>query len=328
MLRKLRELRWSWAAIALVLLWVALSLVTQRFSLQSLSGVAATASFFAIAAMGQMLVIASGSGNVDLSIPSTITLSAFTIMAINAGSDAHLAFGLPVIIAIGVVVGLVNAILVQRLRIPAIIATLAVGYVLTTGTLLLNREAKSLHPAPILGWIGGGKIAGFPIILIVAILLTAATEYVLTRTAYGRTLLATGQNASAAELAGIKVNRTITIAFVISAVLAALDGALLSAYTNGAFLDMGSPYLLQSVGAVVIGGSLIFGGSATAIGTLLGSALLVLIVTAMQIAGLSGGAQDVVEGLVIIAVLAGADSGNATTGIGARLIGWARGLRA
>jgi ribose transport system permease protein len=310
-----------------VLLWAALSVITQRFSLQSLSGVSATASFFTIAATGQMLVIASGGGNVDLSIPSMITLSAFTVMSIDAGSDVRLLIGLPVIIAMGVMVGLVNAVLVQRLRIPAIIATLAVGYVLTTGTLLLNRAAKSLAPSPILGWIGGSKLAGVPVILIVAILLTAATEYLLSRTAYGRMLLATGQNATAARLAGVKVDRTITIAFVMSAVLGALDGALLSAHTNGAFLDMGSPYLLQSVGAVVIGGSLIFGGSATAIGTFLGSALLVLIVTAMQIAGLSGGAQDVVEGLVIIAVLAGADSGRGKAGMGPRLFSWARGLR-
>lgn len=91
--------------------------------------------------------------------------------------------------------------------------------------------------------------------------------------------------------------------------LAALDGALLFAHAGGAFLEMGRPYLLQSVGAVVVGGTLIFGGSATALGTLLGSVLLVLIVTTMQIAGLPGGVQDMVQGAVIIAVLAAAGSG-------------------
>jgi ribose transport system permease protein len=94
-----------------------------------------------------------------------------------------------------------------------------------------------------------------------------------------------------------------------SALLAAFAGALLSAYVGGAFLEMGMPYLLQSVGAVVLGGTLISGGSSTALGTLLGSVLLVLVVTTMQIAGLPPGTQDIVQGCVIIAVLALAGGG-------------------
>ena len=78
---------------------------------------------------------------------------------------------------------------------------------------------------------------------------------------------------------------------------------------GGAFLEMGQPFLLQSLGAVVLGGTLIFGGSGTAVGTLFGALLLVLIVTTMQIAQLPPGAQDVVEGVVIIAVLALAGGG-------------------
>ncbi|WP_247893804.1 hypothetical protein [Azospirillum endophyticum] len=85
---------------------------------------------------------------------------------------------------------------------------------------------------------------------------------------------------------------------------AALTGTLLSARAGGAFPDMGSPFLLQSVGAVVLGGTLIFCGSATAAGTLFGSVLLVLIVTTMQIAGLPGGTQEIIQDVVIIAVLA------------------------
>ena len=78
----------------------------------------------------------------------------------------------------------------------------------------------------------------------------------------------------------------------------------MQAYVGGAFLEMGQPFLLQSLGAVVLGGSLIFGGASTALGTFFGCVLLVLIVTTMQIAGLPSGMQDIVQGLVIIAVLA------------------------
>jgi ribose transport system permease protein len=131
-----------------------------------------------------------------------------------------------------------------------------------------------------------------------------ATALVLNRTAYGRNLSAVGQNLRAARLAGVRTGWVIGIAFVASSTIAALTGVLLGAYIGGAFLEMGQPYLLQSIGAVVLGGTLIFGGSATALGTLFGSVLLVLIVTTMQIAGLPPGTQDVIQGLVIIVVLA------------------------
>jgi len=122
-------------------------------------------------------------------------------------------------------------------------------------------------------------------------------------------LMAVGQNATAAHLAGARVGRTITVAFQVSSVLGALGGALLSAHAGGAFLQMGEPYLLQSVGAVVVGGTLIAGGSATALGTFFGSLFLVLIVTTMQISGWSPGMQDVVQGTMIIAILAVAGNG-------------------
>ena len=121
--------------------------------------------------------------------------------------------------------------------------------------------------------------------------------------------MAIGQNATAAHLAGARVGRTMTVAFLISSVLGALGGMLLSAHAGGAFLQMGEPYLLQSVGAVVIGGTLIAGGSATALGTFFGSILLVLVVTTMQVSGWSPGMQQVVQGVIIIAILAAAGSG-------------------
>jgi ribose transport system permease protein len=139
---------------------------------------------------------------------------------------------------------------------------------------------------------------------ILAVAVVGAASFALGRTAYGRTLSAIGQNATAARLAGVRTIRVAACAFLASSILAAFTGLLLGAYVGGAFLEMGQPFLLQSLGAVVLGGTLIFGGSGTALGTLFGSVLLILIVTTMQIARLPPGTQDVVEGVVIIAVLA------------------------
>jgi ribose transport system permease protein len=296
--------RWVWAFLGVLVLWAILSIATSRFSLHSLSGVAASASFLVIVALGQMLVVTTGRGNIDLSIASVLTLSAYASIVVTQGLDARLPLAIGAVVLIGLVTGAVNALLVVAFRIPAIIATLATGYILATGTLIANRWAAGFAVSPVLKMLAAGRIEGFPVMLIVALLAVAAVGFLLRRTVYGRAISAVGQNERAAALAGIRTGRVVAAAFIASAILAALTGMLLGAYVGGAFLEMGAPYLLQSLGAVVLGGSLIFGGSSTALGTLFGSLLLVLIVTTMQIVGLPPGTQDIVQGFVVIAVLA------------------------
>ena len=305
----MRDNRWSFAAAGVALLWLLLSIVTSHFNLNSLSGVATSASFLAIVAIGQMFVVASGGGNIDLSIPSVMTISAFVTMILSQGTNAGLLLALPAVLAIGLAAGAANALLVVKLRIPAIIATLAIGYVLDSATLIANRELEVFTVSSILRGISSSKLAGVPTVLILALILIAGAGAVIKTTSYGRTLMAVGQNATAANLAGARVGRTVTLAFMTSSVLGAAGGMLLSAHAGGAFLQMGEPYLLQSVGAVVVGGTLIAGGSATALGTFFGSLLLVLIVTTMQVSGWPPGMQEVVQGAMIIAILAVAGNG-------------------
>ncbi|WP_158816460.1 ABC transporter permease [Methylocapsa sp. S129] len=299
-----RRNRWIWSLVGVLLLWALLSLLTSQFSLNSLSGVAVSSSFLALVALGQTVVVTTGRGNIDLSIASVMTLSAYVALIVIGGQDSRLPLGLAAILALGLVVGAVNAVLVLAVRIPAIIATLATGYVLATATLLANRAIPGFAIAPALRVVAAGRVGGFPIMAILAIVAVGVAAIVLNRTAYGRTLSAVGQNVRAARLAGVRTIRVEAGAFLASSVLAAFTGLLLGAYVGGAFLEMGQPFLLQSLGAVVLGGTLIFGGSATAFGTLFGSVLLILIVTTMQIAGLPPGTQDMVQGIVIIAVLA------------------------
>jgi len=296
--------RWVWAMLGVVILWVILSFVTNRFSLHSLSGVAVSASFLVLVALGQMLVVTTGRGNIDLSIASVLTLSAYASIVVTQGMDSQLPLALAAVVLIGLVTGAVNALLVVAFRIPAIIATLATGYILATGTLIANRWAAGFAVSPILKTLATGRVGGFPLMLIIALLAVIAVAFVLRKTVFGRAISAVGQNERAAALAGIRTGRVIATAFIASSIGAALTGMLLGAYVGGAFLEMGAPYLLQSLGAVVLGGSLIFGGSSTAVGTLFGALLLVLIVTTMQIAGLPPGTQDIVQGFVVIAVLA------------------------
>lgn len=295
--------RWVWSLLGVVFLWFVLSVITSRFSLSSLSGVAISASFLALAGLGQMFVITAGRGNIDLSIPNVLTLSAYVSTILIQGHDDRLWMGILATLVIGAVVGTVNAVLVLAFRIPAIIATLATGYILATASLFANRALVSYGVSPTIKWLTTARFGALPVIAILAVLAVVIASLVLGRLVYGRTLSAVGQNSRAAYFAGLRVTRIVAATFLISSLLAALDGLLLQAYVGGAFLEMGAPYLLQSLGAVVLGGSLIMGGASTAVGTLFGCVLLVLIVATMQIAGLPSGMQDIVQGIVVIAVL-------------------------
>ena len=313
--------RWIWAALAVAILWVILSTVSGRWSLSSLSGIILSASFLTSVALGQMLVVTTGRGNIDLSIPGVLTLSAFLALVVVKGQDGLIWLGVLAALGLGLGVGLVNAALVIWLRIPAIIATLATGYILASAALMTN--ATNFGPravAPGLRWLASGKLGGVPVFAIVTLVLVVAVALILRHTVYGRRLSAIGQNRAAARLAGVRVNSVLAAAFIASSVLASLTGLVLGAYVGGAFLEIGQPYLLQSVAAVVLGGTLIAGGNATALGTWFAAILLILMVTIMQILSMPRGMQDLLQGAVVILVLALAARGTARRGVRASTV--------
>jgi ribose transport system permease protein len=304
--------RWIWAALAVAVLWVVLSAVSGRWSVASLSGIVLSASFLTCVALGQMLVVTTGRGNIDLSVAGVLTQSAFLALVVVQGQDGRIWLGVLAALALGAGVGLVNAALVIWLRIPAIIATLATGYILASAALMTN--AADFGPrvvAPGLRWLASGKWGEVPVFALVTLAAVLATALVLRATVFGRRLSAIGQSRAAARLAGVPVNRVLVTAFVASGVLSALTGLVLGAYVGGAFLEIGQRYLLQSVAAVVLGGTLIAGGHGTALGTWFAAILLILMVTIMQILSLPRGTQDLLQGMVVILVLALAARGPA-----------------
>jgi ribose transport system permease protein len=303
-MRRFFEQPWVWALFGTLLLWTVLSAGSGQVSLGSLSGILASAAVLCVVAIGQMLVVTTGNGAVDLSIPNVMTLSGFLATSVVNGQDDRLLSGLAVVACFGGAVGIFNALTINHLRIPPIITTLAVGYILTTGTLLFNRGFRTYAISPVLVALVSTRFADIPALLILALVLSFLAYLLLHRTVYGRALAAMGQNSGAADLAGVRVKTTRLVAYLISGALAAFGGVLLSARVGGAFLEMGNPFLLQSVGAVVVGGSSIFGGRSTALGTFLGSIFLVMVVTTMQVLRLAGGLQEVAQGILIILVLA------------------------
>jgi ribose transport system permease protein len=303
-LRTVKEIPWLWAAVGTFVMWVLVGLFAHNLNLESLVATSTNASFLAIVALGQMLVVTTGGGAIDLSIPSVITLSAFLSAGIASGSDLKALYAVPIVLLIGAFIGLVNAFTVLFLRIAPIIATLGTGYIITTAILIYNPYFTTAYVAPILLHVARDRLFGvLPVVLLITIVIVILLSLMLTQTRYGKCLTAVGQNLDAARLTGMPANLIQGIAYVLCSTLAAFGGIMISAQVNGAFLGLGDPYLLQTVGSVVVGGTLIFGGRAVPLGTLLGSLFLVLLVTAMQVAGLKIGGQLVAEGLFIMLVL-------------------------
>jgi ribose transport system permease protein len=151
------------------------------------------------------------------------------------------------------------------------------------------------------------------VIALVVIVLAVAGHILLTRTIYGRGVVAIGQNMRAAHLAGVRVERIRAATYIMCATLAGLCGYLLSAFSGGAALNMGEEYLLSSIAVVVIGGTSVAGGFANVPG-LWGAALfLFLLVTMLNTFGAGAGVRLVLTGLIIIGVIVAASGGKRQT---------------
>ncbi|HML37049.1 MAG TPA: ABC transporter permease [Bacillota bacterium] len=298
-----RNNRWAWSFIGALVMFIVVSLISGKISYMSFAANFTIACYLTICALGQMIVMTTGRGAFDLSIPNMITLSAFLTMGLTNGQDRNFFPVLLLVIVVGAVVGFINSVLVIRLRITSMVATLAVGYILSTATSIYNRTFNSLVVCDIMKTITRTRFLELPIICYIVVLIVIGIALVFRNVTYGRALLALGQNKRAAQLAGIKVNRVEMLAYVISAVLAALCGFFLSGRVGGAFLGMGDSYLLDTVGSVVIGGTLASGGRAVPVGTMFGALFLSFVVAAMQVANFSIGMQNVVKGAIIIFVL-------------------------
>src|SRR5215469_10528644 len=186
-----KEIPWIWAAIGTFVMWVLVGLFAHNLNLESLIATSTNASFLAIVALGQMLVVTTGRGAIDLSIPSVITLSAFLSAGIASGSDLKALYAVPVVLLIGALIGLANALTVLFLRIAPIIATLGTGYIITTAILLYNPHFTTAYVAPALLHVARDRLFGvLPVVLLITIAIVALLNLMLKRTRYGKCLIA------------------------------------------------------------------------------------------------------------------------------------------
>jgi ribose transport system permease protein len=299
----LRRQPWFWPAAASALLMVMIGTLSPEFRYSIVTANLTAASFLALVGIGQMFPVASGEGGIDLSIPFVMNFCAFLAVQLITAAPWSIPLVLLLGIGFGIAVGLVNGIVVVWLRVPPIIGTLAVGFIVLTLVQLVSASGDTTFADRTLTNLMRSRLLGLPIPFYVLLAVAAPAMIVIRRTAYGRTLLAVGQSRRAAHLSGIDVDRTVLGVFMISGGIAGLTGPLLAASVGSADLELGNPYLLASVGAVVLGGNQIAGGTATVVGTVCGALLLTLLVAAATMTGLPIEFQNIARGAVITLVL-------------------------
>ncbi len=295
---------WIWSLLGAVVVWaLTVASVEGRGAGATLSTAAGFATFYVIVGIGQMLVISTGGGNIDLSIPSVMMLSGYLSMGVMHTQGAGLAVGIAVALGVGLCAGLTNVVLIRGFSIPPMIATLAAGFIMQSMTIAYSRGSTA-KPPPLLLEFSLARVGGIPVIALLFLLVAGLVALLLARSTFGRAVLAIGQNARAAYLAGVSIPAVIAAVYVISAVLAAVAGLLLAAYSGGASLNMAEDFLLMSIAVVVLGGTSIAGGQATVAGVWTASLFLYLIVTMLNVLGVGAGLRYVLTGLIIILVLA------------------------
>jgi ribose transport system permease protein len=294
---------WIWSFAATAIVWVITVLFTGGTSAGGLSQAALTfAAFSVLVGIGQMFVITLGPGNVDLSVPATMTLAGTLSLKYMDGGEGLVLAGLGIAILVGLIIGTLNYALIKFLRIPPIIATLSMSFIVQSTAIWSNRGLR-VKPPESLAAFTTSDVYGLPSIAIVSLVLAVAAWFVLEKSIYGRWISAIGQSQFAARMAGIPVDGTRFVTYVVCAVLAALCGFLFASFSGGAALNMGAEYLLTSIAVVVIGGSAVAGGNSNVPGIWGASLFMFLVVSMLNTYGFGAGVRLILTGLIIISVI-------------------------
>lgn len=294
---------WIWSCVAALSVLLATIAVTGGASTVGLSQAALTfAAFSVLVGIGQMFVITLGPGNIDLSVPATMTLAGTVTLKYMDEQNGLILQGLAIAIAIGAGVGVLNYTLIKALRIPPIIATLSSSFIVLSAAIWTNRGLR-IKPPQALADFTTQTSFGVPNIALVALSISVVAWVLLNRTAYGRRIAAIGQSLPAARMAGIAVDGCRLVTYLLCAVLAAVCGYLLACFSGGAALNMGTEYLLMSIAVVVIGGTAVAGGDSNVPGIWGASLFMFLVVSMLNTYGLGAGVRLIMTGAIIIAVI-------------------------
>jgi ribose transport system permease protein len=305
--RKGFELNWNQTKgvilplITLLLLITVFSLMSPAFfSAGNLVNLLRQMSILLIVALAGTVVILIGS--IDLSVGAVVTLSgtiaAFTVPYLGAGA-------LLVGMAIGMMAGFMSGIIFTAFKIPSFLATLGMMSALTGIANYLSDGRPILFKSASFDYLTKGTfIPGIPNIFLWSVLCFIIIVFISFRTVFGRNMFAIGGGEKVAQLSGIKVNRLKIYVFMISGLLCGLAGTLLASRIGAGTPRMGDPLLLDSIAAVVMGGTALSGGVGGSHRTIVGVLVITVLSNGLNITGVHPFLQEIVKGLVVIAAVA------------------------
>lgn len=292
--------------IALMLIFVISGIANPNFfSVYNITNIVFQASFVYIVAIAMTFVLILA--GLDLSVGSVMGLAGVvTGFALLAGIPVWLCilFG----ILVGGVVGLFNGFMISVAKIPGFIVTLSSQYI-ARGLCEFFTRGNPVYPLPgNFTVLGQGKIRfgsfGIQWTVIIAIVLAIIGHIVLTQTTFGRSVFAIGGNAETSRHSGLNVRRTTMIVYLMSSMCAALSGILTAARLGSALSNAGLNYEMNSIASVIIGGTSMFGGAGSILGTTIGALLMTTVTNAMAMLDISVYLQKVVIGGIILAAVA------------------------
>jgi ribose transport system permease protein len=268
--------------------------------------------FVGIIGLGQTLCILTG--GIDLSVPATLTGAAVMVTVITDGANSGLAGAVALVFAGSILVGFLNGLGVAYAGVPPIIMTLGMNGAVAGLILVSSEGGVTPVPPSRIGDFVNGSVLGVPTPVLIWLVVLAIGIFILSGTTLGRRLYAIGNNARAAELAGIRVRRTLVMPYMISAICAAATGLLLLGYNGQAFLSMGDPYLFASAAAVAVGGASILGGSGHYVGTVAGALVLTLVASLLPLFDLGTAWLQIAYGVILLVTVYVATAAQRPTG--------------
>ena len=293
-------------AIVLVLACVGFSLTSSHFyQLQNLSLVAQQVTVVGSLAAGQTLIILTA--GIDLSIGAIMVLSSLVMANLSYQQHVPGALALLVGVAIAIAAQAINGFLVTRIKLPPFIVTLGMLSVFTAITLIYAQgQTIQLPPGAFLLWTGetfaiGSLHLTYGVLLMIVLYLVFT--YALRFTAWGRHLYAVGDDIEAARLTGISVNRVLLSAYLVAGVAVAVAAWVLVGRVGGGDPNSGLNANLESITAVVIGGTSLFGGRGVVLGSLIGALIVQVFDNGLALAGLDPNYQVLAVGVLVIAAV-------------------------
>ena len=288
---------------ALIVLCIVLSFATDKFfSTSNLLNVLVQMSVVGIAAVGGTFVIITS--GIDLSVGSNVALSGMVAAYTMKEFGASAIVGLLVALAVGALVGAFNGISITALRLTPFIATLAVLAMGRGLTQQVSQGQTIFGFPPAFTFLGNGRIAGVQAPVVLTVIVFVVGWFVLTRTTFGQQVYAVGGNREAARLAGIPVKRVIFSVYVLAGLCAGLSAIVLAGRLNSALSSSATGLELQVIAAVVIGGTSLFGGRGSLVGTFIGALLIGVINNGLTLLNVNPFWTQFIQGVVIfVAVL-------------------------